>query len=412
MIGFIANFLKQSGMWVALSFFFSKISAFILTVFIVRILSQSDFGWVMYGVNYLGFFIPFVGLGSSHGLLRFATINLDDLQNDKIIKYSFSYGLMLNFLVNLIMLGLALIIFGKGNQMLIVSAFSIRLLGIFLLDHAKAAIRSMHNNKMFGQLDLIYNLISLISAIMLAYFWGVNGYVFSLCFSPFVVLLFYKFKISFDSGVFMHFTEKEFWKFSFSMALTNQISELIFLLDVFFIGIVLNNTAVAEYRIYSIIPFNLFFISALFFQTAYPKLCENHLNDSFQLDFLYNFWKLLLPVSILILLLGFSFSELILSFFGGDYYKNTTIFRILLVTAISVLFLRTPFGYLLSSKGKSIYNLLASCISIVSLIIFIKPVILNFGLEGVAWLSFCNLFFIGVFQMISYFFLVYGSSKS
>ena len=31
----------------------------------------------------------------------------------------------------------------------------------------------------------------------------------------------------------------------------------------------------------------------------------------------------MLPISILILVFGFSFSEFILKFFGGDYYKNT-----------------------------------------------------------------------------------------
>jgi O-antigen/teichoic acid export membrane protein len=412
MINFITNFFKQSGIWVASSFFVSKISAFLLTIFMARILSQSDFGWVMYGLNYLGFFIPFIGLGSSHGTLRFAAIAQDKLEKEKVIQYSFSYGLLLNFLVNLIMLVLAFVIFGKGNQLLIVSVFSVRLFGFFLLDQAKAEIRGRHNNKKFGQLDLIFNLISLLSAVLFSYFFGVNGYIFSLCLSPFVVLLFHRFKFSFSKKIFADFTQKEFWRFSISMALTNQISELIFLLDVFFIGIFLNNTAVAQYRIYSVIPFNLFFLSALFFQTAYPKLCENHQNNKFQLDFLYNFWKLMLPISILILVFGFSFSEFILKFFGGDYYKNTTVFRVLLVAAVGVLFLRTPFGYLLSSKGKSNYNLIASSISVISLVVFIKPVILNFGLEGVAWLSLCNLFLIGIFQMISYFYIVYGGSKS
>ena len=133
MINFITNFFKQSGIWVASSFFVSKISAFLLTIFMARILSQSDFGWVMYGLNYLGFFIPFIGLGSSHGTLRFAAIAQDKLEKEKVIQYSFSYGLLLNFLVNLLLLVLAFVIFGKGNQLLIVSVFSVRLFGFFLL---------------------------------------------------------------------------------------------------------------------------------------------------------------------------------------------------------------------------------------------------------------------------------------
>lgn len=411
MIKFLFNFFKQSGIWVASSFFVSKIAAFLLTLFMARILSKEDLGWVMYGLNYLGFFIPFVGFGSSHGALRYAAIENEPDEKQKIIAYSFSYGLIFNILLSLIMLVLAFILFGNGNQLLIVSLFTIRLFGLFLLEQAKAEVRGKHDNKKFGQIEIYSNIFLLVSAVLSAYFLGVKGYVFNLCLSPFVVLFIHRFRISFDRSLFKNFTEKSFWKFCITMALTNQISELIFLLDVFFIGIFLDNSAVAHYRIYSIIPFNLFFLAALFFQTAYPKLCENHENNSFQLQFLFNFWKLMIPISILIFAVSYFGASLILKLFGEDYAQNSMVFLILIGASISVLLLRTPFGYLLASKGKSSYNLMVASISIITLLVLIKPIIYNFGLEGVAWLSFINLLFIGIFQMVSYFYLVYRDSK-
>ena len=411
MIKFLSNFFKQSGIWIASSFFVSKIAAFLLTLFMARILSKEDLGWVMYGLNYLGFFIPFVGFGSSHGALRYAAIEKENEEKQKIITYSFSYGLIFNILLSLIMLVLAFIIFGNGNQLLIVSLFMIRLFGVFLIDQAKSEVRGFHNNKKFGQIEIYSNILLLVSAVFSAYFFGVKGYIFSLCLSPFVVLFFHRFRISFDRTLFKNFTEKSFWKFCVTTAFTNQVSELIFLLDVFFIGIFLDNSAVAHYRIYSIIPFNLFFLAALFFQTAYPKLCENHQNNQYQLQFLFNFWKLMVPITILIFAVSYFGAEYILTLFGNDYAENTKVFKILIVASISVLLLRTPFGYLLASKGKSIYNLIAALISILSLLVLIKPTISNFGIEGVAWLSLVNLFFIGIFQMISYFYLVYRAPK-
>ena len=95
----------------------------------------------------------------------------------------------------------------------------------------------------------------------------------------------------------------------------------------------------------------------------------------------------------------------------SPFNENPKVFKILIVASISVLLLRTPFGYLLASKGKSSYNLMAASISVITLLVLIKPIIYNFGLEGVAWLSFINLLFIGIFQMISYFYLVYRDSK-
>ena len=411
MIKFLSNFFKQSGIWIASSFFVSKIAAFLLTLFMARILSKEDLGWVMYGLNYLGFFIPFVGFGSSHGALRYVAIEKENEEKQKIIAYSFSYGLIFNILLSLIMLVLAFVIFGNGNQLLIVSLFMIRLFGVFLIDQAKSEVRGFHNNKKFGQIEIYSNILLLVSAVFSAYFFGVKGYIFSLCLSPFVVLFFHRFRISFDRTQFKNFTEKSFWKFCVTMAFTNQVSELIFLLDVFFIGIFLDNSAVAHYRIYSIIPFNLFFLAALFFQTAYPKLCENHQNNQYQLQFLFNFWKLMVPITILIFAVSYFGAEYILTLFGNDYAENPKVFKILIVASISVLLLRTPFGYLLASKGKSIYNLIAALISILSLLVLIKPTISNFGIEGVAWLSLVNLFFIGIFQMISYFYLVYRAPK-
>lgn len=411
MIKFLSNFFKQSGIWVASSFFVSKIAAFLLTLFIARILSKEDLGWVMYGLNYLGFFIPFVGFGSSHGALRYAAIEKENEEKQKIIAYSFSYGLIFNGLLSLIMLVLAFILFGNGNQLLIISFFVIRLFGIFLLEQAKAEARGKHDNKKFGQLEIYSNILLLVSAVLFAYFFGVKGYVFSLCLSPFVVLFIHRFRISFDRILFKNFTEKSFWKFCVSIAFTNQISELIFLLDVFFIGVFLDNSAVAHYRIYSIIPFNLFFLAALFFQTAYPKLCENHQNNQYQLQFLFNFWRLMVPITILIFVVSYFGAEYILTLFGNDYAQDPIVFLILIGASISVLLLRTPFGYLLASKGKSSYNLVASSISIISLLVFIKPIISDFGLEGVAWLSFINLLFTGIFLMASYFYSVYRVPK-
>ena len=411
MIKFLSNFFKQSGIWIASSFFVSKIAAFLLTLLMARILSKEDLGWVMYGLNYLGFFIPFIGFGSSHGTLRFAAIEKEHEEKQRIIAYSFSYGLVFNTFLNLIMLALAFVVFGNGDQVLIVSLFSVRLLGIFLIDQAKAEVRGFHNNKKFGQIEIYYNVLLLVSSVLLAYFFGVKGYIISLCLSPFVVLFFHRFKISFDRNLFKNFTEKNFWKFCITMAFTNQVSELIFLLDVFFIGIFLDNSAVAHYRIYSIIPFNLFFLATLFFQTAYPKLCENHQDNPYQLQFLFSFWKLMIPITLLIFVISYFWAEDILKLFGNDYAQNPEIFQILIVASISVLLLRTPFGYLLASKGKSSYNLLASLISILSLLSLIKPTISNFGLEGVAWLSLINLFFTGIFLMVSYFYLVYRGSK-
>lgn len=403
MITFLRHFFKLDGTWVASAFFISKISAFLLTFFMARMLSKDDFGWVMYGLNFLGFFIPFVGMGSAHGSLRYAALSSKREEQQKIITYAFTYGFLLNFITNGLMLLFALFIFGNGPKLWIVLLFSLRLFGLFFLEQAKSEARGQHNNQKFGLLEFTHSIFMLLSALLFTFFFGVEGYVFSLCISPFVVLLFHKFRFAFRPLSLALITKKEFWQFCISMAVTSQLSEMIFLLDVFFIGIFLDHSAVADYRIFSIIPFNLFFLAALFFQTAYPELCTHHKDNKYQLRFLFNFWKFIVPVSVLILLSGFMWAEEILGIFGSQYGEVTTPFKILLAASVSVLLLRTPFGYLLASRGKSRYNLISAVIALLSLSIFIKPVIAQYGLLGVAYLSLFHLLFIGVFLAICFY---------
>jgi len=404
MIKFLHQFFRQSGTWVASSFFISKMVAFLLTLFMARLLSKEDFGWVMYGLNYLSFFVPLVGLGSANGTLRYTVIS--EKGKDEILKYSFSMGLVLNFMINAVMLFIALLIFKLDSTFLLITIFSIRFLGVYLQEQAKAEARARFNNKKYGLIDIFVNGVFFISAIVMSYFFGVQGYIISLCISPFAVLFLHRFKFTFSGNHLEDISKKEFWKFCISMAITNQISELIFLLDVFFIGIFLDTASVANYRVASIVPFNLIFIATVFFQTSYPVLCEKHLDNKFQLNYLFGYWKLMLPISLIIILFFFNFDKEILGLFSEKYKENSNVFRILIVAIISVLLLRTPFGYLLASKGKSNFNLVAATISIVSLVAFVKPMLTNYGLVGLAWLSLVNLFIIGLFQMIAYFYFI------
>lgn len=403
---FLKSFFQQKGMWITASFLVSKVSSLLLTLCMARLLPVQDFGLVMYGLNYLGFFIPFVGLGASNATLRYGALSTDAKHKEKIMGYAFTYGLLLNFFINVVMLAIAFFLFGKTDRFFLITVFSIRFLGIFLLDQAKAEARANLNNKKFGQLDIYVNVLLLVSAVVLAYFYGLKGYVLSLCFAPFAVLFFHRFKFSSRFRDFNIMSRKDFWKFSVSMAITNQLSELIFLLDIFFIGIYLNSAAVAHYRVASIIPFNLLFIAAIFFQTSYPKLCEKHIDHAFQISFLVSFWKLILPVCLVILGLCFTLGGEILGLFGAEYREDSPVFHILLIAAVGVILMRTPFGYLLASKGKSGYNLMVSAISVVSLVVFIKPVMLQYGLVGVAWLSLANLSLIGVLLGFFYFYEV------
>jgi hypothetical protein len=77
---------------------------------------------------------------------------------------------------------LAFILFGNGNQLLIVSLFTIRLFGLFLLEQAKAEVRGKHDNKKFGQIEIYSNIGSIefftagVNPAVFLYFAAKNRY--------------------------------------------------------------------------------------------------------------------------------------------------------------------------------------------------------------------------------------------
>ena len=96
---------------------------------------------------------------------------------DRLNLYSFSYGLVFNFLLNIVMLVLAFILFGSNHQTLLIAIFSVRLLGVYLLEQAKSEIRANHDNEKFAKLEIYSSLLLLFSSVLLTYFLGVKGYI-------------------------------------------------------------------------------------------------------------------------------------------------------------------------------------------------------------------------------------------
>ena len=157
-------------------------------------------------------------------------------------------------------------------------------------------------------------------------------------------------KITFDD-----FKSKEFWRFSWTTALTTQIGELVFILDIFFIGLLMQEQDVAYYKVSSMIPMNILVLGFIFMQTEYPKLCQHHRDKKYQYRFIFNYWKLFSAVGIVILAFGLFFDKPILSIFGNQY-QNTEIYRILLFAAVISLIFRVLFVYMLASIGKTVWN--------------------------------------------------------
>jgi len=405
MIIFIRDFIAKKGIWVGLSLLISRLSAFLLSVFVARILSKEDFGAATFALNFLTIFLAFSGFGAAQGVVKYGSGIENSIQRKQLFRYAFSYGLIYNFLLTVIMILISCFLywneFSKVNLILL---FSIRFLGMYLVEQKKAEYRADLDNQTFAKFDIFLSVVALILGIICTYFWHLNGFIFSLCISPFF-LFFYnqQFSFSLKKITFNDFRSKEFWRFSWTTALTTQIGELVFILDIFFIGLLMREQDVAYYKVSSMIPMNILVLGFIFMQTEYPKLCQHHRDKKYQYQFIFNYWKLFTVVGIVVLAFGVFFDKQILSIFGHQY-QNTEIYRILLFAAVISLIFRVLFVYMLASIGKIMWNLAISAFMLFATSLSLYLVIPEYGLTGVSYVTFGCLALSGILPAFAYFY--------
>lgn len=405
MVTFIRDFIAKKGIWVGLSLLISRLSAFLLSVFVARILSKEEFGAATSGLNFITIFLAFSGFGAAQGILKYGSGIENSLHKKQLFRYAFSYGLIYNFILSIVMMIVSGILYwDEFSKIKLISLFSIRLLGIYLIEQRKAEYRADLDNQSFAKLDIFLSLSALFLGIGCTYFWHLNGFILSLCISPFF-LFFYdsRLNFSFKKINFSEFTTKEFWRFSWTTALTTQIGELVFILDIFFIGLLMKDQDVAYYKVSSMIPMNILVLGFIFMQTEYPKLCQHHWDKKYQYKFIFNYLKLFTAVGIGVLVVGVFFDRQILSIFGNQY-QNTEIYRILLVAAVISLIFRVLFVYMLASIGKTMWNLVISATMLFATSLSLYLVIPGYGLYGVSYVTFGCLALSGILPAFAYFY--------
>lgn len=380
---FFKIFYKNSGAWVAAAMVLSKLSFFLLNIFIARNLLKSELGIATQAQNFLGFFVPFAGLGSYQGLLKFGSKISDESERQTLAEYSLYYGILGQFAVTVIMMLLGTFLYHEQLSLLaIIGLFSIRFFGLFLIEIYKASARGGFDNRNFSKMELAVSLATLFSTLVCVEFFGLKGYIFALCISPFSILFFGLKNIRLKPK-FIQMPEKHFWDFNIFTAFASLLHELFYLSDVFLVGILLSQSAVAEYKTAALIPLNFLLFSRIFIQADYPKLCRHHEDGQFLRRYSAQFLTIFLPASALVLLLCGFFSNQIITIFGSQYSGTSSLFVIFLCAAFFGACFRVPFSNMLFALGKTRQHIYISLVSVAALFVLI---LLNYdsGIRSVA----------------------------
>lgn len=397
---FLGNFLKNSGVWVSISSVLSKVLAFGMTLFLVRFLPSSDFGILTITLNFVGFFLPALGFGASHGLLRFGAQQKDE-EKTKLIRYTMNQGIINQILLSFIIIVSGILLnFHQTLVWQLVIVMTIRLFGLYFLEQAKAELRAKFDNTKYAKIDIITNILAVVSGIFLTYFYGIWGYVISLCLFPFSVFLLYRF--DFTKANLSQKFKKEFWNFSVKSVLTTIVFMWVFILDVFFVGRYFSAEQVGLYKVSTLIPMNLIFVAQVYTQTLYPEMCYNHRNKIYLKSFLKQYFLYFVPLTLVLVILGFVFAQELMHIFGDNYYE-TDIIKIMFVQMASCILLRIPFGNLMGATGEITASLIIGLIILLGISVSSLIILPNSSPKMAAYIACFWITFGGVLSAIYYF---------
>lgn len=351
----------------------NKIIGFLSNAILVRIVSRENYGVYTYALTIFGFIILLNGFGMPSALLQVCSEKHDDYDYQCAltsyatktgIKSSCAVGILIAIVASFINLPVA----GSNRLLLIMALFPIPML---ILELEKVYFRTALDNRRFAHLNLLETLLSLIFSVLGAIIANVLGLTVGRVIAVigagiFGIKLFgYKFHIQQEN---LSKAEKgSFIRLSFVSMLNIGLAEALNQFSIVVMGSVLGDgSAIASYRVASIIPTALLFIPGSLMTFVYPYFARNRFNGKWT----RKYYKLIMlgvfATHFFITVVGWIIAPFLVPLVFGDQYIDAIIpFRILMVSFLIQSTIRMIPGNLLVTQRKLRFNLLVSVLATV-----------------------------------------------
>lgn len=371
----------------------NKILGFVSSVFIVRLLSKYDYGVYTSALNIFSFFMMLSTMGMLSGVLQLCSENARNLEkNYKFYSYGSRIGIFFNFFLGIFII-FSSIVFKfpiKGTEkILILLAF----IPVFegTIEFQKTYFRSRLENNLFSYSNTINSFFVVLCSVLGAFIYEVKGLIVGRYIAAFITIaiikIFFNGPVS-TKHVSLEREDKEvLWKISLISLVNGGLSQLLYLVDIFVIGLVVQDSAaVADYKIAIIIPTALAFIPSSICIYIYPYFSLNKDNK----EWVSKYYRLTMVfVGILNLFISIfliALAPIIIKIvFGSQYMSSIYMFRISAATFFFLGTFRTISGNLLVTQRKLKFNLIISIITGIANIISNFLLIKLMGAEGAAW---------------------------
>ncbi|MDU0114566.1 oligosaccharide flippase family protein [Psychrosphaera aquimarina] len=283
----------------------------------------------------------------------------------------------------------------------------------FLVRTLQNYFRITEQNRIFALTGIVRSISLLFTSLVLVHYYSAIGYSLALLISPLIVIVLFARKISFGRKYLecasFEFDKTELHKYGILIGLGSVVSQLQLPIAGILLGQISSDAAnLAIYKVASIIPISLLFLPNIFFKSEFVHLTKNHENKNLIKEYIINYWKLALSISLALCLFTFLFADYFIPFIFGDKYAEASpVFKVLIVGVCGGFLLRQLFGNLTFAAGRADINTVLSIISLLFSLVLITAFINLYGVLGAAigtavmfWLS-------GTLNAVCYYYFIY-----
>lgn len=349
----------------------NKMVTFLTSVVMVRLLTAEEYGVFTYAWNIYSIIILLNGLGAASAVLQMCSERCgDEPYARQVCNYGSRFGLAFD-----IVIASALFVTGAWVPLQIDGAGALlRLLCILpllnlLFDMTTSYLRSQKRNQDYAQLNMLNTAAVFCFSVVGALLFREKGLILGY-YGAYTLTVFLGFKkkgvhLLSGEGLPEQANRRVFRSIAIVSMCNTGLSHLLYLLDIFVLGIVdPKETLLAGYRVATIIPSALTFIPMALITYVYPYFAEHKEDGAWCMK---RYKQLLLGLGsanllITVVLVGAA-PFVIRIFFGETYAAVVPLFRLLVVNyCISGTF-RISAGNILVTQRKLKFNLLIAILS-------------------------------------------------
>lgn len=395
-----AKFTRNGAIHVVIGSFFTKFVSFFGSIFIVRLLTKSDYGVLSYYENFTSYFTILAGIGLASGLLRYMLLAPEPSDKKSCFRRAILRGTMWN--VCLVIICVLICYFYphpdvfKGYST-VWFALILCMPFLFCTSVCLSTLLAEFDYKRYAFLSLLTSFILIASRVCGAVIGGLTlttwaRLVAEITCAMICIILVNKrhFRGVISSTLDKTFT-KEMDVYSLQIMLTDGLWAIFMLNNLFLLGQLSGSeTVIADYRVASVIPANLSILTSAVGIFVTPHFIK-HENEK---DYVWVKTKFSIVLKVtasimgVVVLVCLIFAKpLVTHLYGKEYISAVPVMQILLLASFFNDGLRASIANVLSAMGVQKLNLFVASGGIVLQILLNILLIPSYGGIGVAYSS-------------------------